>query len=298
MPPLFSVVVPTYNRADHLPVALQSVRNQTFTDWELIVVDDGSTDGTRAAVTPFLRDDRVVYHHQENRELNGARNTGTRLARGRYVCYLDDDDRYLPDHLATLAAAIGAHGSAYGIYATNIVIDYGTRQTVAPALDNGRDMLPQFWAGPRNYLGLAVERSLPLADPFDESEFRLDDFLWLQQTLVRTRLHFTDRATAVYVQHPQNRTKTHPNAAVVRQSVAKLRAAYAAEGVRERVGDAIFRGQLRHQYFHLAGQLGARRRPGPGLAAWWRGVRTAGVGPLRPAVAALGRALVSYRRTN
>lgn len=100
---LVSVVIPAYNRAALLPETLSSVREQTFTDWECIVVDDGSTDHTREVVLAACAEDRRVrYIHQENAERSAARNTGIRHSRGEYICFLDSDDRYTPRYLQRL----------------------------------------------------------------------------------------------------------------------------------------------------------------------------------------------------
>ncbi len=89
-PPIVSVVVPTYNRAEWLDSTLRSVLKQTFIDFELIVVDDGSTDDTENVVQSFPRVQYVRL--QENRGVSGARNTGLSRAIGRYICFLDSDD--------------------------------------------------------------------------------------------------------------------------------------------------------------------------------------------------------------
>jgi len=98
--PLVSIIVPTYNRAALLAEALASVRTQTFGDWECIVVDDGSTDGTPALLAaldePRLRVIRLGHSGNPAR----VRNAGLAHARGRYLAFLDDDDLWMPGKLA------------------------------------------------------------------------------------------------------------------------------------------------------------------------------------------------------
>ena len=94
---LVSVIVPTYNRRETIQAAIASVQRQTFPDWELIVVDDGSTDGTADMIAGS--DPRLVLMHQQNQGVNGARNVGMLRARGRYIAFLDSDDEWLPHHL-------------------------------------------------------------------------------------------------------------------------------------------------------------------------------------------------------
>lgn len=99
--PTVSVVVPTYQRRDLVTDAVRSVLGQSFGDLELIVVDDGSGDGTEAALHAFGKELRYV--RQPNRGVAAARNAGIALARGSIVAFLDSDDRWLPDHLAVVA---------------------------------------------------------------------------------------------------------------------------------------------------------------------------------------------------
>ena len=88
--PVFSIIIPTYNRAHYLKQCLSSVLSQKFEDWECIVIDDGSTDTTESVVQEFVKeDDRFVYHFQVNAERCAARNKGISLASGNYICFLD-----------------------------------------------------------------------------------------------------------------------------------------------------------------------------------------------------------------
>jgi len=96
--PRVSVIIPTYNRADMVGDAIRSVLDQTYADWELILVDDGSSDDTRQIVEAFA-DLRIRYIYQDNKGLPGARNTGIQAARGQYIAFLDSDDLFLPHKL-------------------------------------------------------------------------------------------------------------------------------------------------------------------------------------------------------
>jgi glycosyltransferase involved in cell wall biosynthesis len=96
---LVSVVLPTFNRGYCLERAIRSVLGQTYPDWELIVVDDGSTDDTQAVLESF-KDPRIrVFRHSVNRGVAAARNTGLAAARGEFIAFLDSDDEWRPDKL-------------------------------------------------------------------------------------------------------------------------------------------------------------------------------------------------------
>jgi glycosyltransferase involved in cell wall biosynthesis len=101
--PLFSVVIATYNRAHLLARAIISVLNQTYHNFELIIIDDGSTDNTEE-VRQSYTDGRIIYHRlQQNGGALAARNKGIDLAKGDYLTFLDDDDELLPEALETAA---------------------------------------------------------------------------------------------------------------------------------------------------------------------------------------------------
>src|SRR5438105_1307294 len=104
--PKVSIIIPAYNVAQYIGETLDSVIQQSYTDYEAIVINDGSTDGTERALEPFR--DRIIYTRQENRGLSGARNTGLRIARGRYVALLDSDDLWMPHYLEQLVPRLEA----------------------------------------------------------------------------------------------------------------------------------------------------------------------------------------------
>jgi len=104
--PRFSVVLPTYNRAGTLPRAVSSVLTQSMGDLELIVIDDGSTDGTADGLTTL--DPRVNLIRQENRGVSSARNAGLRASSGELIAFIDSDDEWLPRRLEIAAAFFDA----------------------------------------------------------------------------------------------------------------------------------------------------------------------------------------------
>jgi glycosyltransferase involved in cell wall biosynthesis len=121
--PLISIITPTYNRADFIEEAVQSVLDQTYQNFEHLIVDDGSTDNTREILSPFLADRRLRYFYQENQGQSVARNLAIEHARGEFVCFLDSDNIWLPIHLASQLAAFQETPEVDIVYGDGITID-------------------------------------------------------------------------------------------------------------------------------------------------------------------------------
>ena len=138
--PRVSVVIPTYNRRDYVQAAIDSVLAQTVTDYEVIVVDDGSTDRTGDALSARYGE-RIRYVWQKNQGESRARNKGIDLARGEYVAFLDSDDLWLPQKLARQVTVLEAKPDMVLVFASFGEID---------------------------------ERGAPLANPLPEERIRVD----------------------------------------------------------------------------------------------------------------------------
>ncbi len=119
--PRVSVVIPTYNRAALLKQAIDSVLAQTYTDYEIIIVDDGSTDEMADLVDRYVAGPgRVRYYYQNNRGRSAARNAGIRLAVGEFIAFLDSDDLFLPRKLEMQVAAL-SNQPEYGMAFSNAI---------------------------------------------------------------------------------------------------------------------------------------------------------------------------------
>lgn len=117
--PTVSVIITTFNRQGLVQETIASVLAQSFTDFELIVVDDGSTDQTREALRSWMESGKITYIYQENAGLGAARNRGLAVARGEYLAFLDDDDLWPTDKLAWQVSWLRAHqdfGGVTGIF--------------------------------------------------------------------------------------------------------------------------------------------------------------------------------------
>lgn len=102
--PDFSIIIPTHNRASKIGRAIESVLAQSVNNWELIIVDDGSTDGTRDSIDGYLNKKEVIYTYQEHAGASAARNTGIEFSSGDYLIFLDSDDKLDPSLLRELKA--------------------------------------------------------------------------------------------------------------------------------------------------------------------------------------------------
>ncbi|MFZ5652192.1 MAG: glycosyltransferase family 2 protein [Bacillota bacterium] len=125
--PLVSVIVPTCNRAGMLERAVESVLEQTFRDFELIVVDDGSTDKTGEAIKKYS--ERLRYFAKKNGGVASARNLGIKKARGELVAWLDDDDFFYPQKIEKQVTYFKKHPEAGLVYTGHVTIDLTARQT-------------------------------------------------------------------------------------------------------------------------------------------------------------------------
>src|SRR5438876_989903 len=183
--PLLSVVIPTRNRLGFLREAVESVRRQTYANWELIVVDDASEDKTWDWLCS-LEDSRIRTLRVKRRsERTSARNRGLAEARGDFVLFLDDDDRLLPRALKHLAAALEEHPSAVAAIGARVCFDPGghRRRVAHPRLQRVRDIWPDVVAGWGGCPGQCLIRrhSLLAAGSWCETLFVAEDHeLWLR----------------------------------------------------------------------------------------------------------------------
>ncbi len=176
----FSIIIPTYNRSKTIERAIQSVLDQTFTDWELIVIDDGSTDDTKNIVERFT-DPRIQYFFQENAERSAARNNGIERSKGDWICFLDSDDLYLSHHLQTLYDGIEGHDHKIGLYLTGHLIQDGDKQLQHPLINVENNIFKEIWIKFILINSVTVYRSILELDKFIPAYSIWEDtHLWLR----------------------------------------------------------------------------------------------------------------------
>jgi glycosyltransferase involved in cell wall biosynthesis len=203
--PKVSIIIPAYNQAQYLAEAIRSALAQTYRNYEIIVVDDGSTDDTPQVAKQF--NGQVHYLRQENQGLAGARNTGIRQARGEYIALLDSDDAWQPNYLQVMTDLAAQHPEASVFYCPVVYMDAkghelpqpGNRQVLSPE-EIYSTLLRANFLVPSTIL---MRRSVVMeAGLFDPAFRRLQDWdLWLRllrdrhifvgigEPLVRYRLH-------------------------------------------------------------------------------------------------------------
>ena len=162
--PFFSVVIPLYNRAAILARTLTSILNQTFSDFEIVIVDDGSSDNPEEAINS-LHDPRVRFVVQSNSGGSAARNRGIDLATGRYIAFLDSDDQFLPVHLEKMYEILAHELTGHLAVYSPVIVDRGAgRQFVKPPRPIGKtEDMADYVMRDRGFVqtsGLVVPREL------------------------------------------------------------------------------------------------------------------------------------------
>lgn len=201
--PYFSVIVPTYNRADRMEKTIASVLQQTFADFELIIVDDGSTDNTESVIKS-MHDPRINYLWKANGERAAARNAGVQVSRGTYVTFLDSDDWLYPRHLGLVREAIQRLNGPAVYHQAYEVVDEGGRFLSREDLGKGNiNKLLLTRGNVLSCMGVFVKRDIARSNPFNENLALtgLEDWeLWIRLAAQYPMLHGVD-VTSALVHH-------------------------------------------------------------------------------------------------
>jgi len=256
--PSVSVVIATYNRADLLPETIESVLNQRFQDFELIVVDDGSTDNSREVLRRY--EPRVHYIYQENHGPSAARNLGVRHAKGAWIAIQDSDDLCAPEHLAALHGYVQSHPECGMVFGNGAYLGgkEHNRETIVPP-DKSRRL---------------ARDGVRLVDHFDRSIVRLqaaliskrcydalgghDESLWLCMDLdlsfrlfMNYSVAYIDQVVFLYRRHPGNisrneEVRTLENIRVIEKLLKEFPEA------RKLLGQTTIDHRVAYRYYRLA----------------------------------------------
>ena len=202
--PLVSVIIPAYDVSEFIGEALDSVLAQTFTDYEIIVINDGSpdTEALERALKPYMS--RIVYLKQENRGVSAARNSGIKAARGSLIAFLDGDDTWLPNYLAVQVARIQADPTIDVLYPNVIMFGDPSEageefMTICPS--NGEVTFERLLLQECNVSNCSIARreTIVRAGLFDESLRSVEDFdLWLRVIKQGSRIAYHRDVLARY----------------------------------------------------------------------------------------------------
>jgi glycosyltransferase involved in cell wall biosynthesis len=203
----FSVVVPTYNRAHLIPKTIDSILAQRYEPFELIIVDDGSTDDTEKVLQKYSTDPRFRYFRKENAERGAARNYGFQKAKGDYVFFIDSDDLMLPGHFSVMNEKIARLGMLPDFVAPGfeIVNPDGSFNYPGHPFKEGWYDMNIILKG--NYFAclVTVRRDNPDLIPYteDRSLAVMEDWIFLAQNLEKSRIYVLDQKTIHMVEHDQ-----------------------------------------------------------------------------------------------
>jgi glycosyltransferase involved in cell wall biosynthesis len=207
--PFISVIIPTYNRAKLLPQAIESALVQTYPHYEIVIVDDGSTDETSEIIKPYIN--KVRFITQKNRGVSAARNRGIREAKGELIAFLDSDDLWLPNALRNKVQYLNMHPDTGLIHSDMLLLDEygGTSGKSDPLMTNTGECYLGLFAGNRIFTSSVIVRRncLEKAGDFDESIRYAEDYdLWIR--LAREcRFAYCEESLGFYRVHKSNAVK-------------------------------------------------------------------------------------------
>jgi glycosyltransferase involved in cell wall biosynthesis len=199
--PFFSVIIPTFNRGHVIQKTIETVLAQDFKEFEVVIVDDGSTDNT-GVVVKAIESDKIRYYKKENAERSAARNFGARTAKGRYVNFLDSDDLLYPNHLREAFGFCMKNAEVEIFHLGFDMKDGGGR--VLQGVDNVTSINKQIIDG--NLLscnGVFVRRDVILKHQFNEDRLlsSLEDWeLWIRMS-ARYKFRHVNVVTSTVIQH-------------------------------------------------------------------------------------------------
>lgn len=250
--PFFSVIIPTYNRALFIKKAIQSVIAQTFTDFELIIIDDASTDNTREMVQSFS-DSRIIYMRNEtNLERCISRNKGIILAKGNYICFLDSDDYHLSNHLEVLYNAIKVNKFPVALFFTNAwnsSLNGNLSERVCPPL-SGYNIFHYIVTYTFNPQRMCIHRSILQEFLFDPNVFVCEDLDLSARIATKYQIIHVPERTTVYVNHPDSFTGGDTKKPF--KELENYRSIFAKPELRNKIPSKSKRRIISMCFFHIA----------------------------------------------
>jgi glycosyltransferase involved in cell wall biosynthesis len=248
----FSIIIPTYNRADRLISAIDSVLNQTESDWELIIVDDGSTDDTAGQVAKY-KDPRIKYFYKENEERAIARNFGINRALGDYITFLDSDDMYYSHYLSEALDLIALNPQAIWFHLAYEIQD--EKGKILRQENNRKgDINETLVTGNHlSCIGVFVKAEVLAHHQFEEDPVIIgseDYILWMRLS-ARHPLFYSNRICATMIQHSGRSVININEEKLEKRILQSMRIIQGDEAFQKIFGQAIGRFKA-HRYIYLA----------------------------------------------
>lgn len=215
MKPKISIIVPVYNGEKYIGDTIKSIQAQTFTNWELLIINDGSTDETVSVVDKFMSSDsRIGLYQQENAGVSVARNNGLENAQGEYISFLDADDLWAPTILSKLLESIQFDLNRKFVYARTNEIQGDEKSLIGPK-GNTEGYLESFSYSKTNEIRLTFHISAILIERSIIEKYKLrfiegltiaEDTAFLLQLLCVTKAYCVSEILSYYVRRPNSAT--------------------------------------------------------------------------------------------
>lgn len=220
--PFFSVIIPVHNRETLVGKAIESVFGQTFTAFEIICINNGSTDRTKEVIEGFVKKDpRVRLLDQENKGRCAARNRGMNEAKGEWICFLDSDDFYHPNHLASFKEFIGRYREHRAFASTLIHHDPLSQKNRVNRLEADLDLGFFIDANPISIIQVCLHRQTFDHLRFEEKEDLpiAEDWLFLRELVSQTPILKFNRLTVEVREHAGRSMRSTPATEIARCNV-------------------------------------------------------------------------------
>ncbi len=205
--PIVSIITPVFNGKRYLAKAIESALSQSFSNFELLIINDGSTDNSSQVIKPYLTDKRIQYFEQANGGVASARNHALRHAQGEYIGFLDQDDRWLPHKLALQVDFLEHHKEIALHYAKQQVVDtHGLAFNFDWPTGATGYCLPELFL--RNKITILTtlvrKRVIDEVGFFNEALSGTDDYDMWMRILLKHPIHFDQQIVAEYRLHDKN----------------------------------------------------------------------------------------------
>lgn len=250
--PLVSIVTPVYNGEQYLAEAIESALAQTYRNFELLIINDGSTDNSKAIITSYLNNSKIHYFEQQNAGVAAARNLALRNANGKYIGFLDQDDLWLPDKLSTQIQYLETnpeipfvHSRQGYIQADGTPIPDYPKDWVYDL--HGKCFIELFKRNRIAVLTVLVRKSvIDEIGFFNEAVSRVDDYeLWLR-ICSRYPIGFQDNKLALYRCHDTNASHDY-----IKMEQAELKALKSFYNKNKQIFESIDKKIINKRFFEL-----------------------------------------------